>query len=76
MASNNTRNQQQNNNNEEKGGGWLLPAAIGMAVGAGLAYMLGKSEQSENCSRSRYENFVYYSKRQDMSGLLIFYCLF
>lgn len=53
MASNNnnnTRNQRQNN--EENSGNWLVPGIVGVALGAGLAYMFSKS-QPQNCSQQR-----------------------
>lgn len=55
MASNNnnnTKNQQQKNEAKKKGSGWLLPGIVGVALGAGLAYIFGKS-QSKNSSEEK-----------------------
>ncbi|XP_063695804.1 E3 ubiquitin-protein ligase cblA-like isoform X1 [Culicoides brevitarsis] len=53
--SNNRTNNNRNNEQEQSGGNWLLAAGIGVAVGAGLAYMFGKSSQEsqQRCSENR-----------------------
>ncbi|XP_063695805.1 uncharacterized protein LOC134827164 isoform X2 [Culicoides brevitarsis] len=52
--SNNRTNNNRNNEQEQSGGNWLLAAGIGVAVGAGLAYMFGKSSQEsqQRCSEN------------------------
>lgn len=54
MASNqnksNNTGSQQNKNEEKSGGGWFVPAILGAAVGAGLAYMFSKPQ---SCSEQR-----------------------
>lgn len=53
--------QQRNNSNsnspeqqqQKEGGGWFVPAVLGAAVGAGLAYLLNRPESSQE--RQQYQ---------------------
>lgn len=49
---NNTGKNQQQKNEEKSKGSWFVPAVLGAAVGAGLAYIFNQS-QSQSCPEQR-----------------------